>query len=180
VSRNIVVIVASSALVVVGSTWWVGRDVAPGPIDDVTIATNAMAIGRALPDVELVSLDGTPTRTTDLADGPLILNFWYSTCEPCRREMPALEAVHREFSGRVTMIGVNIADSPTAAANFVARYGVTFPILLDPAGRLTTAIGIGGAPTTLFVASDGRIVEQVAGEMTEVRIREIVREQLTR
>lgn len=165
-------------LIVVGSAWWADRDGDADTIADPSIATNAVAIGRDLPNIELEDLDGSRIRTIDLADGPLILNFWYSTCEPCRREMPALEAVHREFSGRVTMVGVNIADSPTAAANFAARYDVTFPILLDPTGRLTAAVGIGGAPTTLFIGSDGRIVEQVAGEMTRDRIRAIVTERL--
>lgn len=139
-----------------------------------TIATNASVLGDDLPRVSLQALDGGSVSTDDWLGRPLILNFWYSTCEPCRREMPALEAVHRSFGGRVALVGVNIADSPTAAANFAQRYEVTFPIVLDPDGRLTAAVGVGGAPTTLFVDAAGRIVEQVAGELTVERIESIV------
>jgi peroxiredoxin len=80
--------------------------------------------------------------------------------------MPALAEAHREFGDRVTFVGVNMSDPAVVAQNFADRYGVTFPILLDNGSALTLGLGISIAPTTLFINSEGVIVEQVSGELT--------------
>jgi peroxiredoxin len=130
------------------------------------IATNVDATGRMLPDVTLTSTDGSDVNTASLLGRPLLINFWYSTCEPCRREMPALGDAHASFGDRVDFVGVNMSDPAVVAQNFADRYGVLFPILLDDGSALTLELGIAIAPTTLFVDADGRIVEQVSGELT--------------
>lgn len=130
------------------------------------IVTNADATGRMLPDVALNAVDGTVVNTTSLVGRPLLINFWYSTCEPCRREMPALADAHAAFGDRVDFVGVNMSDPAVVARNFADRYGVAFPILLDNGSALTLELGIAIAPTTLFVDTDGNIVEQVSGELT--------------
>lgn len=98
------------------------------------------------------------------------MNFWYSTCEPCRREMPALAEAYAEFGDRVEFIGVNMSDPAVVAQNFADRYGVTFPILLDEGSALTLRLGISIAPTTLFVDANGVIVDQVSGELSAEKI----------
>src|SRR4051812_23139237 len=60
-----------------------------------------------LPDFDLVSIDGTEVRSQDLQGKIVLLNFWSSTCGPCIREFPALEAMHRSYQGRgLVVIGV--------------------------------------------------------------------------
>ena len=130
------------------------------------IATNADATGRTLPDVTLTTTDGQDVDITSLTGRPMLINFWYSTCEPCRREMPALADAHTAFGDRVEFIGVNMSDPAVVAQNFADRYGVTFPILLDDGSALTLALGIAIAPTTLFVDETGTVIEQVSGELT--------------
>lgn len=130
------------------------------------IATNADATGRMLPDVTLAAVDGSEVNTASLVGRPLLINFWYSTCEPCRREMPALADAHATFGDRVDFVGVNMSDPAVVARNFADRYGVLFPILLDNGSALTLELGVSIAPTTLFVDANGTIVDQVSGELT--------------
>ena len=139
---------------------------AASPTTPLNIPTNADTIGRTLPDVGLKSTRGETVSTASLRGRPLVVNFWYSTCEPCRREMPALAAAYNTFGDRVDFIGVNMSDPAIVAQNFADRYGVTFPILLDNESMLTLELGIAIAQTTLFIDANGTIVEQVSGELS--------------
>lgn len=134
--------------------------------DDWSIATNAVAAGQPLAVVELSDLDDVVRSTTEFTGGPLIVNFWYASCEPCKREMPLLAEFHDERGDEVAVLGVNMGDPRAVAANFALNYRVGFPVLLDDEGVLAAAMKIGLAPTTLFVSADGRVAQQVAGELT--------------
>ena len=142
--------------------------------DVATIATNKVLSGEDLPEAMLVGIDGSLISTRDLVGTPMVLNFWYSTCEPCRRELPAFAAAHGAFADRVTFIGVNMYDSAVAAANFAQRYGVDYEILLDSNGELVGKLGIALAPTTILVDGQGKIVYQESGELTENEIATLI------
>lgn len=144
--------------------------------EPATIATNRVASGEELPDATLNGVDGSEVTTRDLLGTPLVINFWYSTCEPCRREMPAFAAAHATFGDRVTFLGVNMYDSAVAASNFAERYGVNYDILLDTNGELVGKLGIALAPTTILVDAEGTIVHQESGELTEGEITALINE----
>lgn len=138
------------------------------------IPTNQVSSGTELPAATLDSVDGPQTTTGELVGQPLLINFWYSTCEPCRREMPALAAASRRYADRVTFVGVNMYDSAVVASNFAKRYGVSFRILLDTNGELVTRLGIALAPTTILVDDEGVILHQESGELTDAEIDELL------
>lgn len=139
-----------------------------------SIATNSVSSGNVLPAAALDSLDGSEVGTADLIGKPLLINFWYSTCEPCRREMPALNEAYVRHGERVDFVGVNMYDSAVAAGNFAQRYGVTFDILLDTRGELVAGLGIALAPTTILVDERGTIVLQESGELTTDEIDSLI------
>lgn len=149
----------------------------PGVVAYPSIKTNKDLVGRKLPDVPMKSLAGSDVSTGELLGTPLVINFWYSTCEPCRREMPVLAASFLKNKETVRFIGVNMNDSPEIALKFARSYGVEYELFVDPSGSLISDLGIATAPFTLFVGSDGVIVAQVAGELTtqslQARIDEI-------
>jgi len=143
----------------------------PGVVQDPTIGTNAVAKGEALPAVNLPSVTTGDLTAIFPQARPLIINFWFSTCEPCRREMPALQAVSTEFTSVVDVIGVNPNDSAEVAAQWAADMGVTFPLYTDRNADLLTQVGVGTMPTTLFVSTDGIIVATHSGEISAAELR---------
>jgi peroxiredoxin len=152
-----------------------GSEAGQKPADiDSTIATNRVSSGKLLPTASLDSVDGRTVDTTDLVGRSLLINFWYSTCEPCRREMPALNDAYERHGERIGFVGVNMYDSAVAAGNFAERYGVTFEILLDTRGELVTGLGIALAPTTILVDDQGKIVHQESGELTAEEIDSLI------
>ncbi|MFZ9380345.1 MAG: TlpA family protein disulfide reductase [Ilumatobacteraceae bacterium] len=139
----------------------------PGEVPYPQLSTNEAVVGRRLPPVDIMSEDGRTISSADWIGAPLVLNFWYSTCEPCRREMPLLAATASEVAPNVRFVGVNLNDPVDVAREFADRYGVTYDLVFDNNGDLARELGVATAPVTLFVDQNGTIVDQVAGELQE-------------
>ena len=146
----------------------------PGEVPYPTIATNKAVAGTSLPKASLLTLDDKKIDSSELVGKPLILNFWYSTCEPCRREMPVLAASADTHSDTVRFVGINMNDSIETATAFAEKYNVVYDIMFDPTGAFIGALGIGTAPMTLFVNPEGIIVDQVAGEITADKLKSLI------
>ncbi len=135
---------------------------------DPTIGTNALNTGKAFPIVEVESLDGTAVTLGEPTGKPFLVNFWYSTCEPCKREMPALVAARDKYG--IDIVGVNPRDTAELARDFADDYGITYSLLRDPNGASLVALGVGTFPMTYLVSGDGTILEQHAGEITAAQL----------
>ena len=123
-------------------------------------------VGRPAPALSALTLDGRPW-TLDDADGRLVwINFWATWCPPCRTEMPMMERLHERYGDRVLIIGVDFGEERGAVEDFVDRYGITYPILLDPSldnfYRWSTTFGL---PKHYFVDSEGIVLREFAGEL---------------
>ncbi len=142
------------------------------------IAINTELTGQQLPQVDLTTITGEKISTRTLTGTPMIINIWYSTCEPCRRELPVLASAAAQYLDQVRFVGVNIKDSASVAKEFAAQYGVEFELLLDTNGPFISELGIATAPVTLAVDAQGVIVDQVAGEMSASELDKLVKELL--
>jgi peroxiredoxin len=115
---------------------------------------------KNLPDFDLQTLEGKRVRNADLAGKPTLLNFFFATCVPCIKEVPALEAFarkHPEFN----YLAVTF-DSLDEARSFVQQRKVTWPVLAG-AKSFIDAAGVSGYPTYMLVAADGRVLGRGSG-----------------
>ncbi|HEX2057250.1 MAG TPA: TlpA disulfide reductase family protein [Actinomycetota bacterium] len=120
-----------------------------------------------LPSFSLSYLTGKGSLTSDdLSGSPVVLNFWASWCAPCRDEAPAFQAAWERYQADgVTFVGVNVCDLEPEAKEFVAEFGLTYPIVRDPDQELADALGIEcRLPQTFFVDAGGRFLSASAGE----------------
>ena len=115
--------------------------------------------GDPLPDVVLLDRDDNEIVTADLLGEPLVINLWYTTCPPCAKELPDFAEVDAETDD-VRFIGVNTLDSVEVMERFAGERGVEYDLLRDHFAELADGIGAVAMPVTLFVTSDGTIVEQ--------------------
>ena len=97
---------------------------------------------------------------------PVVMNFWASWCVPCRREMPALNAVSEAMAGRVAFLGVNHRDGRRQALDFLSESGVRYPSGYDPEGGVAPLYGLPGLPTTVFIGPDGQVLLRHTGELS--------------
>ena len=118
-----------------------------------------------LPDVVLPCLGGGTETSLAGVEGPAIINFWASNCQPCIKEMPALEQFHQRYGDRVQVIGVDFLDTyPGAALDLAKRTGATYPSLADPCGSLQeTDLVVATLPHFLFVRADGSVEPRPGG-----------------
>jgi thiol-disulfide isomerase/thioredoxin len=66
-----------------------------------------VAVGKPVPPYVAQVLDGDRTSLADLQGRPVLLNVWATWCGPCQKEIPALEALHREYGPKgLRVVGV--------------------------------------------------------------------------
>lgn len=125
-------------------------------------------IPERLPDFSLPDLRGVSHGLADWRGRPLVVNFWATWCEPCRREIPLLRAMRRENAGNhLEVVGIAI-DHPEEVRKFVEELGIDYPILVGERGGLeaVTALGVDTVlPFTVFADAGGRIVTLKIGEL---------------
>jgi thiol-disulfide isomerase/thioredoxin len=131
------------------------------PDDVAGIPTNDAMEGEPLPDAIVLDAAGDEVSTLSFLGQPLVINFWFSTCIPCERELPEFAEVHAEVGDEVRFIGMNTIDSVPVMERFAAERGVTYELFQDSFAEFVEAAGIAAFPQTLFVTSDGQIIDQV-------------------
>jgi len=120
------------------------------------------------PDFTLPSFEGEPVTLSDLWGRVVVLNFWASWCPPCRQEMPAFQRVWDAYRDKgVLFLGINIQDDEAEARAFLREFGITYPNLLDPPGRVATLYGAVGIPSTFVIAQDGTLRRHRVGALKE-------------
>jgi cytochrome c biogenesis protein CcmG, thiol:disulfide interchange protein DsbE len=109
---------------------------------------------------------GQQISLAQYAGRPLIINFFASWCTPCQRETPLIAGYHRSHPG-VTILGVDVNDSSSAALAFVHKTGVSYPVVADPAPMaMTLSYGVVALPQTFFLDAQHRIVKRVIRAVT--------------
>lgn len=168
-SRARVIVVVAAALLAFLALWLVvwanGRPKAPG--DQGTALGTPIRVDRPAPPFTRSLLMGSGSLGLRRYEGRVVvLNFWASTCPPCRKEVPELEELWRTYRSRgVRVLGVDYVDGPAAAVAFARSHGMTYPSVIDGNGRLGDDYGIFGLPTTFIIAPDGRIRFIVNGKL---------------
>lgn len=96
----------------------------------------------------------------------VVLNFWFTSCPPCRNEIPELAAYH-DSHPEVPLYGVSVDKMAGPRLAAVSRkLGIDYPILHDASSRVATAFGVSLFPTTV-VLHQGQIASVRMGEVTE-------------
>lgn len=115
-------------------------------------------IGDTAPNFELTTIEGKQVTLNQLRGKAVVLNFWGSWCEPCKTEMPALTQIYEQYADKgLVVIGINIAETDVAVAQFVKQYGLNFSIWMDRDRDVVELYKIGPIPSTYFIDPQGKI-----------------------
>ena len=105
-----------------------------------------------------------------LGEQPVVLNFWASTCSPCKAEMPDLQAAYDAYGEDIHFVLVNVGaamdDSREQAEAYLAQEGYTLPVYYDLDFNAISAYGANAFPLTFFIDAGGNLSAYWKGQMT--------------
>jgi peroxiredoxin len=131
-------------------------------------------VGLPAPDISAFDLQGVPKSLADYRGQVLLLNIWATWCTPCKAEMPSMQRLYDQVQDddfRVLAVSIDRPRSDHDPANplggelkaFADSLGLTFTILHDPEGEITTTYQAAGVPASFIVDRDGILVEKIPG-----------------
>ena len=128
---------------------------------------SAVAPGEEAPNFQVRDLSGNAVELEDNRGKVVMVNIWATWCAPCLEELPMFESVHNRIGHEVTFLGVNVSDSPTRANELIADAGISYQMGRDPEGNFLVGLGIVGLPATVFIDSEGTIVDVHMGQISD-------------
>ena len=170
-----------------GATDSAAQTTQAAPASAPTSAGPVTRSADASPDFELVlfgnenQAEGEVLRLSDLVGQPVVLNFWFPSCPPCRAEMPDIEAVfQRHKDDGVRFVGVTNMGLDTAqdAKDFIAEIGVTYSLGADTDASIMRAYDVSGFPATVFLDAEQNLVRKWTGILNEEKLEELIQEVL--
>ena len=124
------------------------------------IASSPLALKQGkepLPSTQINTETGASFSLSDVADSPLIINFWATWCPPCVHELPQLNSLASRLrpDGILVVLVSMDRGGPKDAAPFLSARGIDAPLqLYDPSADWARALKIKGLPTTLLIPKD--------------------------
>ncbi len=156
-----------------------------GNTNFVTGSGGASTVDRAerkdAPKLDGTTLEGERLDVADYKGKVVVLNVWGSWCGPCRAEAKHFAKVAEDTRDKgVQFVGINTRDSQKSLAlNFEKDYGVTYPSLFDPTGKLLLRFPKGtlnpkAIPSTVVIDRDGKLAARTLTALDETKLRELI------
>jgi len=117
------------------------------------------------PDFSLEGLNVKKVQLSVLKGNVIFLNFWATWCDPCKDEMPSMEALYQHYKERdFVLLAISVDErNPEPARKFIQKHRYRFPVLLDPAGKTLDLFEIHRIPATVIIDKKGRMIGKAIG-----------------
>lgn len=148
--------------------------------DRKTVASSFAKDGHAQPvDFDLKRLNGEGSlKLSSLKGKVVVVNFWASWCDPCKREAPLFQSASERYGKKVAFVGVDTADFSGGARAFLDRYGVRYPNVRDPDQAVLRRYGGLPIPRTYVIDPSWKVSGYIFGETRAETLRSAIDEAL--
>lgn len=117
---------------------------------------SALSIGEKPPAFSLNDMSGREWSLKDLKGRVVFINFWATWCQPCRKEIPALNELQKKNRG-VLVLAINIDRKSSQVDEFLKRYSIDrLTVLLDPEGKTASSYAARAMPSSFILDKDGK------------------------
>jgi len=123
----------------------------------------------------LTALDGRVYSLAALRGKIVLVNFWATSCMPCRKELPEMEKLYREFGDKGLVVLAISTEERAVVAKFIAEMGYSFPVLLDPGGKASADFVVDGIPKSFLFDRQGRLVAEATDRRSESQFRSMLK-----
>jgi peroxiredoxin len=129
---------------------------------------------RRQPDFTLIDLQGKTWGLQALHGKVVMVNFWATWCQPCRKEMPDLDALYQKLKNQgLVILGISAEDA-SKVKQLLAEKNVSYPILLDPGRKVNEQFRIAGIPKSFVYDRGGKLVAQAIDMRTQKQFLEML------
>lgn len=140
------------------------------------LARAAVQPGQVVAWPEVTLLDGSRFTAEQAAGQAMVVVFWSTTCPFCRRHNQHIEKLHRAAAGQgLRVLGVARDRDAAAVRRYAQQQGYSFAITMDHAPLAAVLASRGVMPLTVTVGRDGRLKEQIPGEMFEADVMDLLK-----
>ena len=117
------------------------------------------------PDFALKSVDGKIVKLSDYKGKIIIIDFWATWCPPCRRGIPDLVEIQKEYKKDLVVIGISLDAAKTIkdVPGFIKEYGINYPIVYGDQQVTIDYGGIRSIPTSFVIDQKGNVVDSNVG-----------------
>ena len=139
----------------------------------ILFGDSGLKVGSSAPGFEFISLDESPLSSDELRGSVVLLHFWGTWCGPCRKSLPKLRDLFKEFGADgLRIVSAAVADRKSAVESFISTNGMTWDIGLVEGGfdaATLKSYGVLGVPWTVLIDQEGRVrsVNATEEELTE-------------
>ncbi|TGK06170.1 TlpA family protein disulfide reductase [Leptospira fletcheri] len=109
--------------------------------------------------IRLNDWEGNPHSFSEYRGQVLVLDFWASWCEPCKKAVPVVEALRKDLAGKNAQVfGINTENDLTVPEIKKAAkdFGMDYPSFLDPEWKLVQLLKIEGQPALFVFSASGK------------------------
>lgn len=139
-----------------------------------SVAAPAAPSTLAAPDFTLATLDGKQLSLSDYkGKKAVVLDFFATWCPNCTRNIPHLETFYEKYKDHVEVVGIDLQENPALVKDFIAKRGVTYPVVLDPNGTATQAYGVRSTNYHVLIDRSGNVVGTIPGDISEANIAQL-------
>ncbi|WP_307892423.1 thiol-disulfide oxidoreductase ResA [Bacillus swezeyi] len=136
-------------------------------------------LNKQAPNFKLATLSDEKIELKDLQGKGVLVNFWASWCDPCKKEMPAIQKAYNQYKDKgFEVVAVNIQEPDLTVESFLKNNNITFPVILDKSGEVYNLWDVGRIPVSFFISSDGIIKRKYEGEMSQEQLDQWIKETL--
>ncbi|MBQ8687305.1 MAG: TlpA family protein disulfide reductase [Ruminococcus sp.] len=127
------------------------------------------------PDFTVQDRSGETVSLSDYFGKPIVINFWATWCGPCKSELPAFDALSKEYGEDVHFLMVNLTDGQRETIEIVEEFleenGYEFPVYFDTEYMASYTYGAYSIPLSVFIDKEGNVVNSHVGAMSEETLR---------
>ena len=133
------------------------------------------------PDFTLTSVSGEDVSLSDFKGKVVVIDFWATWCPPCRKGIPDLISLQKEYKDKVAVIGISLDRENTKAGvpDFVNKMGINYPVVYFNDKVIIDFGGVSAIPTTFIIDQKGNIVKKIIGlypkSEYEQKIKELIK-----
>jgi cytochrome c biogenesis protein CcmG, thiol:disulfide interchange protein DsbE len=178
--RRVAPFIVLAVAALLGGLFWVLASSKSGTVDKLGVIESPL-LGKPEPAVRSTTLDGTTFDLARRKGSWVVLNFFNSTCAPCRAEHPELAKFVQQqqvfgAQGAEFYTVLQYSDSLDDVKAFFLSNGGTWPIIRDDDGNINVAFGVAQVPETFIIDPDGIVRLRWAGQIDATTLSQLVQQ----